>query len=69
MKSNPNHRLYLETLRRMTPEERVRKAFELTEFARELFRAGLRRRFPEGTESELHALYLQRLEKCSNRNY
>ncbi len=69
MKPQPNHRIYLETLRRMTPEERVAKAFELTEFARALFRAGLQRRFPNASETEIHALFLQRLEKCHNRNY
>ncbi len=69
MKPQPNHRIYLETLRRMTPEERVAKAFELTEFARSLFREGLRRRFPDASEAELHALYLKRLQKCYNRNW
>lgn len=69
MKPQPNHRIYLETLRRMTPEERVAKAFELTEFARSLFREGLRRRFPEASGAELHEVYLQRLQKCHNRNY
>lgn len=68
-KSQPNHRIYLETLWRMGPEERVAKAFELTEFARSLFRSGLRRRFPQASETELHALFLERLKKCHNRNY
>ncbi|MCY7350193.1 MAG: hypothetical protein LH606_05945 [Cytophagaceae bacterium] len=68
-KPQSNHRIYLETLRRMTPEERVAKSFELTEFARSLFRSGLRRRFPEASETELDALFFQRLEKCHNRNY
>jgi hypothetical protein len=43
----PYHQLYLETLRRLTPEQRLLKALELTELSRELFRAGLRQRFPE----------------------
>ena len=30
-KPRPNHRLYLEALRRLTPEQRLLKAFELTE--------------------------------------
>ncbi len=68
-KPHPNHRLYLQTLRAMTPEERLLKAFELSEFSQQLFKEGLRKRFPDKTEMELQSLYLQRLEKCHNRNY
>ena len=56
-------------LRRMTPEQRLLKAFELTEFTRQLFRQGLRNSHPELSEEELHTLYLARLEKCHNQNY
>lgn len=66
-KPRPNHQLYLEALRRMTPEQRLLKVFELTELSRELFRAGLRQRFPEASEAELQRIYLERLEKCHNR--
>lgn len=69
IKKRPNHRLYIQTLRRMTPEARLMKAFELTEFSRQLFLTGLRRRFPDLPEDELKKLYLKRLEKCHNRNY
>jgi len=61
--------MYLEMLRRMTPEQRLLKAFELTEFTRQLFRQGLRNSHPELSEEELHTLYLARLEKCHNQNY
>jgi hypothetical protein len=53
----------------MSPEARLMKAFELTEFSRALFRQGLRRRFPELTESELNRIYVERLIRCHNRNY
>jgi len=66
-KPRPNHQLYLEALRRLTPEQRLLKAFELTEMSRELFRAGLRQRFPEADEAELQRIYLERLEQCHNR--
>jgi Rv0078B-related antitoxin len=66
-KPRPNHQLYLDALRRLTPEQRLLKAFELTELSRELFRAGLRQRFPEASEAELQRIYLERLEKCHNR--
>lgn len=67
MKARPNHRLYLEALRRMTPEERLRKAFELSDYTRALFRQGLRRRHPDLPEAEFEALYRARLAKAQNR--
>jgi hypothetical protein len=66
-KPQPNRRAYIQTLRRMTPEQRLLKAFELTELSRELFRTGLRDRFPDLSEDELHALYLRRLDRCRSR--
>jgi hypothetical protein len=66
-KPRPNHQLYLEALRRLTPEQRLLKAFELTELSRELFRAGLRRRFPEADEAQLQRIYLERMAACHNR--
>jgi len=68
-KPRPNHRLYLEILRRMTPEQRLAKAFELTELAKAAFLYGLRRRFPGLSEQELRKLYRERLDKCRNLNY
>ncbi len=68
-KARPNHRAYLEVLRRMTPEQRLLKAFELSDMTRNLFRQGLRERFPDLPEEQLHALYLERLALCHNRNY
>jgi hypothetical protein len=68
MKARPNHREYVQILRRMTPEARLRKAFELSSFSRELFLQGLRRRFPDKNEAELKRLALERLDKCHNRS-
>lgn len=68
-KPRQNHRLYIEILRRMTPEQRLAKAFELTELSRAAFLHGLRRRFPDLPERELLELYHKRLDKCRNRNY
>lgn len=53
----------------MTPEQRLARAFELTEMVRELFRQGLRTRFPELPEDEFQKLYLERLDLCHNRNW
>jgi hypothetical protein len=69
IKPRPNHRLYLQILRRMTPEQRLKKAFELSEFSKQLFIQGLRQRFPQRAEAELQRLIRARLEKCHNRNY
>lgn len=68
-KPHPNHDRYLQTLRALTPEQRLQKAFEMSAFARELFRAGLRRRFPQLPEDEFQELLLERLNLCHNRNY
>jgi hypothetical protein len=69
IKARPNHSLYIHVLRRMSSEAKLLKAFELTAFSKELFLNGLRKRFPDLTEEELHRIYLERLKKCHNRNY
>jgi hypothetical protein len=66
-KPQPNHRVYLEALRRLTAEQRLIKAFELTEMSRALFRVGLRQRFPKASDDELRRIYLERLDLCHNR--
>jgi hypothetical protein len=69
IKSRPNHKLYIQVLRKMSPEKRLLKAFELSEFARRLFIHGLRKRFPDLEESAFNKLLLERLNKCHNRIY
>jgi len=69
LKPRPNDAQYLEVLRRMSPADRLRKAFELTELSRKLLRAGLRERFPDLSDDELHRLFLEQLAACHNRNY
>ena len=68
-KPRPNHKLYIETLRRMTPAQRLQEAFELSEFTRQLFEHGLRKRFPDLSEEEFQRLLRKRLELCHNRNW
>ena len=68
-KPTQNHERYILALRRLGPEGRLRRAFELTERMRALFRIGLRQRFPDLSEAEFQRLYLERLAKCHNRNY
>jgi hypothetical protein len=69
IKPDPNHQIHLQVLRRMTPEQRLMKAFELSDFIRELFLQGLRKRFSEKTEEEIRKIFLERIAKCYNRNY
>ena len=68
-KQTPNHKEYLLTLVRMGTEQRLLKALKLSAITKELFMSGLHKRFPDKTETEIKAIYLQRLSKCYNRNY
>jgi hypothetical protein len=68
-KPRPNHRLYIEILRGMTPERRLLKAFELSSFSRQLFAHGLRKRNPDISEERFDRLLKDRLDRCHNRNY
>jgi hypothetical protein len=63
LKRRPNHRRYLEVLARMTPDARLRKAFELSEMARRLFLQGLCERFPHLDEEDRKRIYLERWAK------
>lgn len=68
LKPQPNRRLYIESLRAMTPAQRVAKAFELSELTHELLRAGIAERYPEKSPEERHLLYLERLERCRKQS-
>jgi hypothetical protein len=67
LKPRPNHTIYLEALRRMTPEQRLLKAFELTEQSHQLLADGVRLRFPDAGPEQQQAIYLEQLERCRNR--
>lgn len=67
MKPRPDHQLYIGVLRSMSAEERLRKSLELSALTRELLMAGLRRRYPDLPEPELHEVYLRRLRKSWDR--
>jgi hypothetical protein len=69
IKQSQNHKQYLITLTKMSAEQRLLKALELSAITKELFISGLRKRFSDKTETEIHQIYLQRLTKCYNRNY
>ena len=69
IKGHPNHRIYIQMLREMSPEKRLLKAFELSEFDNQLFIHGLHKRFPNLSDEEFKKILLERLNKCHNRNY
>ena len=69
IKNRLNHKIYIQALRRMSPEKRLLKAFELSEFAGQLFIHGLHKRFPNLGDEEFKKILLERLDKCHNRNY
>jgi hypothetical protein len=69
IKPHPNHKIYIQALRRMSPEARLMKSFELSQFTKDLFLHGLRRRFPDLSDEAVKKLYRERLNKCHNRNY
>lgn len=68
-KSSSNHAVYIRVLRGMSPEDRLRKAFELSDFTRSLFVHGLKKLHSDLSEHEFHRLVLRRMEICHNRNY
>ena len=68
-KPRPHHKMYLQILRKMTPEQRLMKAFELSDLSRHLFAQGLQKLHPNLSPEEFRQLYLSRLELCHNRNY
>ena len=53
----------------MTAEQRLIKAFELSAMTRELFRQGLRQAHPDLSPADFQRLFLERLDRCHNRNY
>ncbi len=69
IKKRPNHKIYIQVLRQMSPEKRLLKAFELSEFANQLFIQGLHTRYPNLPDEDLKRIFLERLDKCHNRNY
>jgi hypothetical protein len=66
VKARPNQTHYLDALREMTPEPRLLKTFELSEFSKQLFFHSLRKRLPLKSEAEIMKTYLERSSKCHN---
>ncbi|MBM3712176.1 MAG: hypothetical protein FJW56_01875 [Actinobacteria bacterium] len=69
IKPKPNHKIYLESLSRMSNEQKLNKVFELSYFSKNLFREGLKKIFYDLEEEQFKELFLKRISKCYNRNY
>jgi len=69
MKTYPNKQRYYEILRSMSPQEKLLKSFELTEFARAANKAGMRSRYQHLSEREFEQLFLERQKACHNQIY
>jgi hypothetical protein len=50
---NDSHREYIKIIRRLTPEEKLKKCFELNELTKQLFLTGLKNRFPDLFQEEI----------------
>lgn len=67
-KPTPNRDRYMQTLRSMSPEQRLAKAFELSEMSREALMVGIIRRYPHLSEAQRAELFVERIERCRSRN-
>lgn len=63
-----NHRIFINILRRMTPEMKLSKAFELSIFSKDLYLYNLQRRCPGLDREELSARYEGELAKCYEKS-
>lgn len=64
-----SRQVYIDTLRSMTPEQRLKKAFELSEFTKQLSICGFRKIHPGLPAAEFRKVFLEHIGKCHNRNY
>jgi hypothetical protein len=63
LKDKKIEEIYLERLRKMSGEERMKRAFELTRFAWRLAEVGIRNQFPNILDNELKEKLKQRLHR------
>ena len=56
-------------IRSLTPEQKVCKAFELTEMTRRTMLASIRQAHPNASAQQIQELYVRRLLACQGINY
>ena len=64
----PNRKKYIEILQKMTGEERVRIAFDLYEFAKNVMIEGIKAQHPGITTEEIQKEVVRRMMRCHRRN-
>ena len=64
-----SHKIYIQILKKMTPQQRVEKSLELSQMADELAKEGLKKRYPELSSDQIHAMFIEQKIQCHNRNY
>ncbi len=69
IKPRPNHKIYIKILRKMSPEQRLKKAIELSQLTKQLSMHGFKKRFPDRSEEEINNLFLEYMKRCWNRTY
>jgi hypothetical protein len=60
-KQRSTHRHYIEILRKMTPEQRLRRAFKLSDRAKRIFLQELREKHPGVSEEEFTRILREQL--------
>ena len=68
-KPYPNRERYLAIMRKMTPQQKLERVFELNALGRECIRAGIRYRHPSLSEAEINRKVVEKVLQCHNRNY
>jgi ADP-glucose pyrophosphorylase len=66
--AEPNRKKYIEILQKMTGEERVRIAFELFEFAKDIMIEGMKAQNPNISQEEIQQEVVRRMMRCHKRN-
>jgi len=67
-KVEPNRKQYIEILRKMTGEERMRIAFELFEMAKDIMIEGMKTQNPHIKLKEIQQEVVRRMMRCHRRN-
>jgi len=63
------HKEYIKILKKMKPQARLQKAFELSDLTKSLFITGLRMRHPDYSEEDIKDLYIEKIYKCHSYDY
>lgn len=63
------HKEYIKILKKMTPQQRLQRALELSDLTKSLFITGLKLRYPDHSEEDIKNLYIKKVYKCHHSDY